>query len=139
MKSLYHYAATLISAYDGDTARFDVDLGFHTWLRNINCRFARIDAPEIRGASDEEEALGREARDYVRNVLASASNAGELVISTHKSGKFGRWIAEVFVHANHIGDASGLPDEAIIDGHYINVSDLLVHKGYAVYREEWGD
>lgn len=102
----YWYSCSVVSVYDGDTMRIDIDLGFNTWLRNIPIRLARINAPEIRGS---ERELGIEARDFLRNLVESAS---DVLVHTKEKGKYGRWIAEV-----------------IVDG--ANVSDMMILKGQA--------
>ena len=51
MKSnaLYHYRAVVISVYDGDTCRMDIDLGLDIWQKNEKIRLVRINTPELRG------------------------------------------------------------------------------------------
>ncbi len=63
---LYYYKAKIISVYDGDTVRVDIDLGLSTWIKNEKLRLARINAPELRG--DEREA-GMAARDFLREYV----------------------------------------------------------------------
>ena len=110
MKLNYIYAARYVSAYDADTIRLDIDLGFGTWLINQPIRLFGIDAPEVRGP---EKLAGKEARDFLRKFLEG--NKDNIIINTYKSsnkGKYGRWLAEVYV-----GD--------------INVNRMLVDRGFA--------
>ena len=44
----YTYYAKLISVIDGDTADFDIDLGFHVHI-HLSVRFKGYNAPEIKG------------------------------------------------------------------------------------------
>lgn len=109
----YVYRARVRSIYDGDTWRVDIDCGFKMWLMNEPIRLAGIDTPEVRG---EERPHGLIVRDFCR-----AEYLGKLIIvRTHRGhrGKYGRWIAEVFV-----------------DG--ISVNELLVERGMA-RRVDWG-
>lgn len=108
---LYHYKGEVVSVYDADTIRVNIDLGFDNWKMNEPLRIARIDAPEVRGEEREE---GLVSRDVVRNLLIGE----EVVIRTYKdkSGKYGRYVAEI----EHNGQ---------------NVSDWLVENGFAEYKK----
>ncbi|MFQ5708307.1 MAG: thermonuclease family protein [bacterium] len=110
---LYSYRARVVSVYDGDTVRANIDLGLNTWVMNEKLRLARIDAPELRG--DQREA-GLAARDFLRELVLDK----EIILETIKDrkGKFGRYLAELW-----------LKNEA---GIFVNVNDLMVQKGYAV-------
>jgi micrococcal nuclease len=108
--AIYQYRAHVVSVYDGDTLRADVDLGFFTWIRNEQFRLARLDTPEIRG---DERAEGLIARDRLRELVLDR----DVVIETEKKGKYGRYIAEVF-----------LEDD---DGTFVNVNDVLLDEGLA--------
>ncbi len=112
---LYTYRARCTRAYDADTITVDVDLGMHVTLHGITLRLARIDAPEVRGTERPE---GLAARDFLRPLVVGEA----LLVQTFKDkvGKYGRYIAEVWIER---GD--GL----------LNVSDTLVAHGHAVYRD----
>ncbi|NBB74469.1 MAG: nuclease [Bacteroidetes bacterium] len=107
--TIYQYRAHVVSVYDGDTLRADVDLGFFTWIRNEQFRLARLDAPEIRGAERDD---GLVARDRLRELVLDR----DVVIETEKKGKYGRYIAEVF-----------LEDDSTL----VNVNDVLLDEGLA--------
>lgn len=113
----YQYAAHVISVYDGDTCRVDIDLGFHTWIHNERIRLARIDTPELRGA---EREAGLMARDYLRKLVLDC----DVRIETNRDrqGKYGRFLAEMWV--------------ARPDGSYLHVNEDLVAAGHAVYLDE---
>jgi micrococcal nuclease len=113
--SLYHYRAKVISIYDGDTIRLDIDLGLKTWIRNEPIRLARINAPELRGA---ERPAGIEARDFLRSLIQDKN----VIIQTIKDdkGKYGRYIGEILLEK---------------DGGWININDLMVQNGHAEYKE----
>ena len=63
---LYQYKAKVMSVYDGDTIRVDIDLGLKTWIKNESIRLGRINAPEVRGS---EKVKGIKSRDYLRKLI----------------------------------------------------------------------
>lgn len=87
---MYEYKGTVIEIYDGDTMTVDVDLGFHLTQR-MTLRLARINTPEVRG---EEREMGLAVRDYLRKLVPLGT---EVIVRTAKTGKFGRYIAEVLM------------------------------------------
>ncbi len=114
-QNLYYYRAKVISVYDGDTFRADVDLGMSATMMNQQFRLADIDTPEVRG---EEKEDGLIVGEYVNKLILGK----EIIINTMKTGKFGRWIAWVF-----------LPE---IKGETIN--EHLLRIGYASpYGQKW--
>ncbi len=116
MNYLFHYIAKVISVYDADTIRADLDLGFSIIWKNQKIRLSGIDAPEIRG---EEREYGLEARDKVRELILDKY----VTIKTIKdrSGKYGRYLAEIYF-TNDIGEE-------------VCLNDWLVENGYAVVYE----
>lgn len=108
---LYNYKGFVIDVYDGDTCRIDIDLGFNLGMNNEKIRLARINAPEIRGASRLE---GIKSRDYLRKLILNK----EVLVKTYKDrkGKFGRYLADIWIK---------------IGSQYVNVNDDLVEKNYA--------
>jgi micrococcal nuclease len=95
----YTYKAFVTSVYDGDTITVDIDLGMNTWKNNVKLRLARIDTPEVRGDSREQGLI---VRDHVRNLLLDQQI--EIKTIKDKTGKYGRYIAEVFVGDENIND-----------------------------------
>lgn len=114
---LYEYRAEVVSVYDADTIRLDIDLGFKTWLKNTPVRLLGIDAPEIRGP---EREAGLIARDALRRLFEE--HPGRVMIRTARdsTGKYGRWLAEVYVWTGEQWDS---------------VNEMLVHGGLAVRRD----
>jgi len=112
----YHYKAKVISVYDGDTVRADIDLGLGVWIHNEKLRLLRINAPELRG---NEKIEGLAARDFLRELVL-----GQVVfIQTKRDrrGKYGRYLAELWLETE--------PDV------WMNVNDKLVEAGHAVYKK----
>ena len=85
----YTYKAKLVRCVDGDTMDVDIDLGFYLTAR-IRCRLIGVNTPE------------RGRKDFARATLmlesllhTQADEEGYFVMRTGKTGKFGRWLAEV--------------------------------------------
>jgi len=88
----YTYRAVVRSIYDGDTIRVDLDLGFGIWLHDQALRLTEIDTPEIRGV---ERPDGLRAKAFVEDMIPPGT---EVIVRTFKdrTGKYGRWLAEVW-------------------------------------------
>jgi micrococcal nuclease len=114
--TLYHYKALVTEVYDGDTCTVDIDLGMNSWIRNEKLRLYRINAPELRGPERPEGLI---SRDFLRDKILGK----EVLIETvkDKRGKYGRFLAEIW-----------LKDES---DNWININDLLVENGHAIYKE----
>ncbi len=96
MKKLdYLYNAKITSVYDGDTVTADVDLGMKVWVKGVKLRLYGIDTPELRG--DEREA-GIVSRDALRAKILHK----EVVIHSLGRGKYGRWLAVVWVDDDNV-------------------------------------
>jgi micrococcal nuclease len=110
---MYTYKARVTKVYDGDTITVEVDLGFDLKFSST-FRLLRINCPEVRG---ESKAEGIKSRDRLRELIMGK----DIVIKTVKDAKekFGRYLAEVFVTVDEVE---------------INVNDLLVKEGLAIYK-----
>jgi len=95
MNPAYQYEAEVIDVYDGDTITARVDLGFHVSM-TVKFRLFGIDTPEMRG--DEKED-GKRVRDLVRERILNK----QVLLKSHKgkTGKYGRWLAEVIYTDNN--------------------------------------
>lgn len=102
---MWTYRATLIRAVDGDTVDLKVDLGFYLYA-NIRFRLEGVDTPE-RG-----QPGFREATQFVEDWFAT--NGGECIVVTSKTGKYGRWIATII---NPHADDETLNNLLINTGH----------------------
>jgi len=112
--SLFCYRAKVVSVYDGDTCRVDIDLGLGVWKKSETLRLNRINAPELRGTDREK---GLVSRDYLRSLISDR----DVLLQTirDKKGKYGRYLAELWVL-----DASAK---------WVNVNDLMIQTGHASY------
>jgi micrococcal nuclease len=84
----------IISVYDGDTFRVDVDSLPPIVGKNIPIRLNGVDTPEIQGKCQYEKDLALKARDFVRNKLA---NAKEVKLTKLQRGKYFRVVADVMI------------------------------------------
>ena len=84
----------VISVYDGDTFRVNIDSLPPIVGKNIAIRVNGVDTPEIRGKCQYENNLALEARDFVRDKL---SNAKEIKLTNLQRGKYFRVVANVMV------------------------------------------
>lgn len=112
---LYNYRAIVKAVYDGDTCTVDIDLGMKVWIHGEKLRLNRINAPELKGADRE---AGVAAGEFLRSQI----DGKEIFIETIKDRqeKYGRYLAEIW-----------LKDE---QGEWININDLMVSRGHAVYK-----
>tara|TARA_Y100001937_G_scaffold123734_1_gene187122 strand:+ start:3265 stop:3660 length:396 start_codon:yes stop_codon:yes gene_type:complete len=97
---MFEYKCKLLRVIDGDTVDVDIDLGFGVWLRKQRIRLYGIDTPESRTRDLVEKKYGLAAKEF----LVKWTNAGELVIKTHKDakGKFGRILGELWTFETNI-------------------------------------
>ena len=84
----------VISVYDGDTFRVDINSLPPIVGKNIAIRLNGVDTPEIRGKCQYEKDLALKARDFVRNKLA---NAKEIKLTKLQRGKYFRVVADVMI------------------------------------------
>ena len=84
----------VISVYDGDTFRVDIDSLPPIVGKNIPIRLNGVDTPEIRGKCEHEKDLAIKARDFVRYKLV---NAKEIKLNNLQRGKYFRVVANVMV------------------------------------------
>jgi len=134
MEKDYCYLAKVVAVYDGDTITVDVDLGFEIAMLKQKLRLYRINAPEVRGSERPEGLVSRDvliALLLERNVL--------LVTYKDKKGKFGRWLADIYIEKEWAEDMAAtisLPAPVVEDrpGLYM-VNRLLVEWGLAEWRE----
>ena len=84
----------VISVYDGDTFRVDIDSLPPIVGKNIPIRLNGVDTPEIQGKCQYEKDLALKARDFIRNKLA---NAKEIKLTKLQRGKYFRVVADVMI------------------------------------------
>lgn len=106
-KDLYVYELKeVVRVVDGDTYDLILDVGFHQQQAS-RFRLADFDTPEIfwHKASDHEKEKGQEATERVALWLSSYLDEGQSIyVRTYKSDSFGRWLAEIFVGDDILGE-----------------------------------
>jgi micrococcal nuclease len=107
MKTEYKYRAEVYRVVDGDTLYCKADLGFGI-TKDVKGRLLGINAPETRG---KQRPQGLIAKDALKDKIEGK----DVVIRTHKTGKYGRWIVEVWFGP-------------------ININKWMVKNGYAVEK-----
>ena len=94
---MYEYRAFVTDVYDGDTITVDIDLGFRVHMQGIKVRLLGIDAPELRGSTLEK---GRESRNRLKEMILSKNVLLKTV--KDKKGKYGRWLATIYLNGQDI-------------------------------------
>jgi len=97
----------VISVYDGDTFRADINSLSPIAGKNIPIRVNGVDTPEIRGKCPYEKKLAYKAKDFVMNKLHKAK---KIELSNIQRGKYFRIVADVFV------DGISLEQELLANG-----------------------
>lgn len=82
---MFTYNAIVERVIDGDTVDVHVDLGFDIW-HSVRLRLVGLDTPEM--ATPE----GKAAKTFVKDAIEGQ----EVIITTHKTDKYGRYLAEIF-------------------------------------------
>ena len=86
---MYTYRAKVVRCVDGDTVDFNVDLGFHVFVK-IRTRLVGVDTPE-RGHAEYKSATL-----WLEELLKDQEDEGGYVeIKTRKTGKYGRWLVDI--------------------------------------------
>jgi micrococcal nuclease len=134
---MWTYLATVERVVDGDTLDLDIDLGFKSHKR-VRCRLLGVDTPETYGVKkiSEEFRKGMAAKSFVVDWLLDHGerddtrnpSAARIVVRTHKggaTGKYGRWLVEVYPIKTSAEWSSGTTAE----GETLN--DALIRNGHA--------
>ena len=111
---MYTYKAKVISVYDGDTITCLLDLGFNIHVKE-KFRLYGIDTPEIRTKDLEEKEKGYQSKHRLQELIEEKV----VFLKVLKKGKFGRWIASVYLNENEL-----LKDRS--------VNNLLIEENLAV-------
>lgn len=105
MENSWTYRASVNRVVDGDTIDFEVDLGFNVSIQK-RVRLRRVDTNEVYGVKKESEEYerGKRQSEFVNETLKSAD---EVIIETYKddeTGKYGRYLADVWVDGRRLAD-----------------------------------
>lgn len=92
----YRYACSKARVKDGDTYEMTLDLGFHASIR-VPVRIRGFDTPEL------PTPEGIRATGAAANILETPNAV--IVVETYKDQRsFERWIADVYVNGENIGE-----------------------------------
>ena len=92
------YNVTLVRVIDGDTAVFEVDLGFNLKMTD-HFRFLNVDTCEMRASDPRERERAKLEKLFVENKM---NNAHNIIIESNSRGKYGRWLADIYVDGSYL-------------------------------------
>jgi micrococcal nuclease len=91
------YEAEVVRVVDGDTLDVVIDLGLRVFHRT-HLRLIGVNTPEVFGVKQgtPEYEAGKRASDFTAQWLSqNCGTAWKVQVETHKSEKYGRWLAVV--------------------------------------------
>jgi endonuclease YncB( thermonuclease family) len=91
----------VISIYDGDTIRVNINNLPPIIGQNIRIRLSNIDTPEIKGQCSREKKLALIARDRLRQLV---NNAHTIEIHNLQRGKYFRIVADLMLDGQNASD-----------------------------------
>lgn len=100
-QKLYTYAAEVLRVTDADTFKLNIDVGFSTKMQH-KVRLRGINCPELKTKKGEEakkfvEKELQVGEFQVKRVKGTGKRAKSIVvIRTYRSGKFGRYIVDLW-------------------------------------------
>jgi len=110
----YTYKAYVERIIDGDTLWSKIDCGFETLTRQ-KLRLCGIDCPEL------NTQAGQKAKRFVEDTL---KNCKFIIVQTHKSDKYDRYLANIFF-------LEGEDDENVVASKGIFLNQELLNNGLA--------
>tara|TARA_Y100001935_G_C16910158_1_gene315810 strand:+ start:51 stop:482 length:432 start_codon:yes stop_codon:yes gene_type:complete len=84
----------IISVYDGDTFRANIESWPDIIGKNISIRLNGTDTPEIKGKCAKERKIALEAKKFVEKEFTKAN---KIYLKNIKRGKYFRVVADVFL------------------------------------------
>ena len=97
-----YIVSEIISVYDGDTFRANINELPDIVGKNIAIRILGIDTPEIKGECEKEKTLAIKARDFARKALF---NAEVVIVKNLKRDKYFRLLADVYFDNTNLASA----------------------------------
>lgn len=111
----------VLSIYDGDTFRANIENVHPIIGSNIPIRLARIDTPEMRGKCNKEKLAARQAKQF---TVAMLRRGKEIVLANIKRGRHFRIVADVYI------DGVNLTDALLSNGHGIRYNGGVKSKNW---------
>jgi endonuclease YncB( thermonuclease family) len=84
-------SVSVVSVYDGDTFKVNIEGVPDVFGKKISVRIRGIDTPEIRGKCEREKLMAVMARDYARTHLQGKT----VVLKNVQRGKYFRLLADM--------------------------------------------
>lgn len=118
---MWEYRCRVLSVYDGDSLKLEVDLGFGATmkLKDPGCRLLDIDTPEIRGP---ERSLGLEAKQFVLDWIAEREDGDDWpficrTVRDDATGKYGRYLVDLRARPQWVDEnVRGIdPDTSLVE------------------------
>ena len=107
----YYENIEVTKVTDGDTFHVKAtrDIGFNvSATAKVVIRLSKIDTPEIyRPRNEAELKHGQEAKQFCEKVFAEAT---QIDMHSFKSGRYGRWIAKIYIHSEEGGEPTCLEE-----------------------------
>lgn len=106
---MYEYKAICTHVVDGDTIDVLIDLGLGILTRQ-RLRLLDVDTPELRSSNEDERKDAQNARLFVVDKLFDGVEPRPLKLHTIKDrkGKYGRYLATVYLAEPHVGEVACL-------------------------------
>jgi endonuclease YncB( thermonuclease family) len=91
----------VIKVYDGDTITIASKLPFdNSPLYRLSVRLNGIDAPEIKGKTDDEKTAAKQVKDALSNLILNKY----VTLKNIQSEKYGRILADVYIGDLHLNE-----------------------------------
>ena len=91
----------IVSVYDADTFRASLRDWPEYLGADVGIRVRGVDAPEIRGKCKREKSQAKQARDYVRDLLAEARS---VTLTNVETDKYFRLVADVYIDGENLSN-----------------------------------
>ena len=95
---MYYYKAEVTRIIDGDTIDVTIDLGFSVATK-ARLRLYGINTPESRTRDKAEKKRGKAATARLQELIAK--NKGWVYMQSREKGKYGRYLAEIYIPASN--------------------------------------
>ncbi len=82
---------SVVSVYDGDTFKIDLDCAVDIYCRNMPVRVLGVDTPEIKGKTAREKKLAQQAKEFTTQFLQK----GPVTLSNCGRDKYFRLLCDV--------------------------------------------
>ena len=82
---------SIVSVYDGDTFKIDLDCAVELYCRNMPVRVLGVDTPEIKGKTEREKKLAQQAKKFTTQFLQK----GPVTLSNCGRDKYFRLLCDV--------------------------------------------